>query len=488
MPELSVDGALLATAADLQELLVNGKATSVEIVQACLGQVKAHDAYLKAMLQTAPNASETASILDEERKRGHTRGPLHGIPILIKDNIETGPELGMDTTAGSFALMGSEAYGPAPVVTSLRDAGMVVIGALDFRQDGLRSGGNVNQRIPPMMYNQEMAFSGIVPGGSSTGSAVGVSAGYAPAAIGTDTTGSVIIPATRAALYGIRVTTGAISMDGVIPFSRMFDSIGVMSKNVVDMINILNAIKVPLELPQFNRDENLWSTLKIGVLAPENWTLDSSLAKPNGKVEDQLIRDTRTAYEKIANRAEYLKEVELIAPAAVEGQDGELGLWDIFRADFQSDMNTYLQQLKSSKVRTLEDIVQFNKKHASMELPEGYASQDLLESALIYRLDREQRHNLLTRIRTISTEGGIEKTLEEHSLDAILGPADSAFNLLVCGGGYPSATMPLSYLEFNNRPTGVFAIARRNDESTLLRVMRAWEQTFPARKSPARLM
>ncbi|KAI1378151.1 amidase signature domain-containing protein [Hypoxylon crocopeplum] len=494
---------LVATAEQMQSIMTSGTLCSYDIVRQCLDQVKQHDNYLKAMLAIAPGALNVARSLDRERQNGIIRGPLHGVPVLIKDNIETGSQLGMDTTAGSYALSGAESYGRASVVERLLQAGAVILGKAQlsefafYKGTGLPPGWSaVGGQCQSAYTTDDVALDdGIMgyssPGGSSTGSAVGVSAGYAPIALGTDTTGSVMIPAARAALYALRFTTGTIPLDGVIPFSRTFDTLGIMAKSVSDLTNVVDIVTQSTSARprghMFNAKERKpWANLRVGVLAPEVWKLPSYAAKPNPEAERQLIDDTRNAYKRIKGLAKAFREVELISYEAVEGQGG-LGIWDIFRADFQKDMDAYLQSLKSTKVRSVADIVKFNKEHADLELPAGYASQDLLEGALNYKLSQEDRQTVIASIRRNSTELGIDKTLEENDLDVILGPGDSGFNLLTCGGGYPAATMPLSYLHFNNRPTSVFAIARRHHEETLLEVMRSWEATFPSRKPPSRL-
>ncbi|PVH72323.1 amidase signature enzyme [Cadophora sp. DSE1049] len=472
---------LTATAADLQEMLSKRMLTSVDFVERSFAQMDKYDVYLKAIISRAPKAIKVAKKLDIERKHGHVRGPLHGIPILVKDNIVTDARWGMDTTAGSCALKGSRPPDSATLFT--RCSQFNAFRGSDLPPGWSAAGGQTQSAYTCGNVERPTLVSGTAynPGGSSTGSAVGVSAGYAATAIGTDTTGSVNIPSTRAALYGIRVTTGTSDMAGIIPFSARFDTLGVMAKSPLDVANLLEVIVDNAFLPPGGHRNSLsgtWKGLRIGVLSPNKWFIPASFSRPNPGARAQLDRETLAAYYKLHRLGANIQDVDLISWEQLVPSDN-YGLFDLFAADFRTDIQTYLANLTDSKVQTLADIVKFNEHHASLELPPGYENQDLSTVTLKNNMSADTYRMLLAKMREVGRELGIDKTLHDNSIDVIIGPADSAFSLLACAAGYPSATFPLSYLDFNGRPFGLFALTSKRMEATLLQVMSAWEKDFP---------
>ncbi|OBT62908.1 hypothetical protein VE03_07903 [Pseudogymnoascus sp. 23342-1-I1] len=475
--------------------------SSVELVQQFLLQIKQHDPYLKAVLAISPVALEEARRLDVERQEGKIRGPLHGIPIIIKDNIATDPRLGMDTTAGSFALVDSKPKQNAEVIEKLIKSGAIILAKTNlsefafYKGTGLPSGWSALGGQTQSAYTRGDVIRGdgflghSSPAGSSSGSAVGVSAGYAPISLGTDTTGSVVLPATRAALYALRLTQETAPMKGIIPISNSFDSLGPMAKCVQDLANVLDVIIDPSTsgVPAEGFNSSLpqsWSKLRVGVLDPEVWYLTARSCKPNQKAHAQMVRETKAAYDKIRTLALSFKEVKLLNPDEVTQEDGK-GLTELFEADFRNDINSYLFDLETSNIRSLASILEFNQKARERELPPDYPQQDLLVNAQNNNLTSEERDSIFEAVRRISRKQAIDETLETNKIDVIVGPADSSFSLLACASGYPSAVMPLSYLDFNGRPFGLFALTSAHGEHLLLQVLSAFEHTFPERKPPS---
>ena len=238
-----------ATAARLRQLLESHESTSVEIVSTYLDQISKHNTdglKLRALISVAPReiALSTAKRLDDERKNGKIRGPLHGIPIIVKDAITTGPELGMDTTAGSLVFAGTKTKKNAAVIEQLLENGLIVLGKANLTEfcglkDKARTpgwsarGGQTLSayRRPGGLEEKEQPTCG----GSSAGSGVGVSAGFAPLALGTDTAGSNVYPASVAGLYGMNPTKGGVAGEGVFGLSRVFDCVGGMARTVEDL-------------------------------------------------------------------------------------------------------------------------------------------------------------------------------------------------------------------------------------------------------------
>jgi amidase len=234
-----------ATAADLQAQLQNGDLTSEHLVQLYLRQMQQHEPRLNALISIAPShiILERARILDKERAKGTTRGPLHGIPIILKDVILTSRSLGMPTTAGSHALLQTSGLVNADVVDKLLAAGLIILAkanlsetwgpkGLPYMLPGWSAVGGQTQSVYVKngLDPDDVILGNSSPLGSSTGCAVAVSAGYAPLAVGEETSGSLVAPANRAGLYALKTTPSSIDMKGVFPISKTFDTLGPMAK------------------------------------------------------------------------------------------------------------------------------------------------------------------------------------------------------------------------------------------------------------------
>ncbi|KAL6824617.1 amidase signature domain-containing protein [Trichoderma sp. SZMC 28015] len=500
-PRQSID-LLTATAEDLQQLLTAGDLTSVELVDRCFAQIDRHDDYLRAVLQKNPQARTVAAALDLERKNGHLRGPLHGIPILIKDNIATHPNLGMNTTGGSLALLTSRPSKSAEVIERILEAGMIIIGKTQLSELAGFKGSNIMPGWSALGGQTQSAYTlGDVdltdrilghssPSGSSTGSAVGVSAGYSPLAIGTDTGGSLITPSTRAALYTLRPTMNLVPQDGLIPLSHLFDTAGPMAKSPADLANLLDVLATPKGSGKDKYHSQMtacdFRDFKIGFLSPEKWFFDSDLQHPVLEATAQIKKDTLATYAKIALTAKTFKEVELISIDAFE-VNGRHSFYDIQAARFKPTLEAYLGTLEYSQVRSLDELIRFNQKYAEKALPPGYDNQDQLQNAATMTMSDEEHDFLLEHVRKVGRDIGIDKTLKEYDVDLVIAPADSPVNLLVSAAGYPSATMPLSYLEYNGRPIGLVAFTTAGGEGMLLNFLRAYGNTFPKRRPPSLL-
>ncbi|KAL2064596.1 hypothetical protein VTL71DRAFT_3733 [Oculimacula yallundae] len=492
---------LTATARDIQKELTAKRITSVEVIDKYLDQISQHNSYLRAVIAICPSARQQAEILDRERQNGKIRGPLHGVPVLLKDNIATHPELGMDTTAGILALAGSRPRQNADVVDKLIQAGAVILGKTQLSELNGFKGSKIMPGWSAIGGQAQSAYtSGDVdlsdtglghtsPAGSSTGSAVAVSAGFSPVALGTDNGGSLITPSTRAALYALRPTSGLVPQSGVVPLSAIFDTVGPMAKSPADLADMLDVLVDPeLVKSQGSYSVALTRTfgdIRIGVLNPEEWFFGPALQRLVPSATNQIISDTYTAYAKLKKLAKSFKEVTLISPDALIVNQTD-SFYDIQTARFKTTLGAYLQSLESSKVRTLDQLIGFNKDHASREMPTGYGNQDQLVAAAEFDMSEHEHDSLLRHARRVSRDLGIDKTLRDYEVDVIIAPADSCFNLLVSAAGYPSATMPLSYLAYNGRPIGLAVFSTADQERLLLQVLSAWEAISPQRRPPTR--
>ncbi|KAK3186367.1 hypothetical protein K4F52_004905 [Lecanicillium sp. MT-2017a] len=349
------------------------------------------------------------------------------------------------------------------------------------------------------------------PGGSSSGSAIAVSAGLTPVSIGTETAASLISPASKAALYTIKPTIGLISQQGIVPISSLADSAGPMAKSVLDLANLMDILVDPAKTSIANGGfksvlTDSWADLKVGVLDPEKWGVSDSWTKPDAGATKQMSEEFEAAYARIQSQAKsFHKFVPLILPNALH-MDGELAHRRLFSkclgktagsgvlilgifshclpGHFKTDFEAYLKDLDFSHINSLEELVQYNRDHAETELPPRYPSQDRLENALADKSTPEELAAALLLARKVGRDEGIDKILKEYDIDVIIGPAESPMPTIACASGYPIASMPLGYLDFNGRPFGMAALASGHQEAVLIKVQSAWEATFPPRQPP----
>ncbi|KAI9768832.1 MAG: hypothetical protein M1840_004646 [Geoglossum simile] len=481
----------------LQKLLQTRTLNSVDLVEAYMAQIRRHDGYLRAMLSTAPMEGlvEAAKVLDQERVSGRLRGPLHGIPILLKDNIATHPGLGMKTSAGSFALLDSRPSKNARIVDMLIAAGVIILGKANLSELSNFKGSLIPSGWSAVGGQTQSAYvrGGLdpkdskdghsSPSGSSAGSAVAVSAGYAPVSIGTETDGSLVCPAGRAALYTMKPTIGLVPQAGIVPVSHSFESAGPMTKTPYDLALLLDVITEgrPDTLLGGSYTAGLtgsWSDISVATLDPEEWKFPPFVLKPVEEATAQINSDIRSAYAKIKNLAKSLVENVPLVPFEefdFQGNNSEL---TVTMADFTGDLNGYLSDLEESPVRTLESLIQFNTDHAEMELPPGHANQETLESAHRLNISASDYQANFKHLQQVGRDRGIDHILKTYGVDVIMGPADR----------YPIATLPLSYLDYNGRPFGLVVIASAHQEALLLKVQSAWEATFGPRLPPPALV
>ncbi|KAK4157240.1 amidase signature domain-containing protein [Chaetomidium leptoderma] len=462
---------LTIDAKGLQSLLAHGNFTSLDLVRQCLAQIQQHDGNLHAMIKTTPIQilEETTRSLDRERAAGKLRGPLHGIPILVKDIVNT-PTLGLPTTAGSFALLGSKARENAKIVDRLIAAGLIILGKTNlsefsnsrgtFMPSGWSAvGGQVQSAYIVGGVDPNDSKDGhSSPSGSSSGSAVGVSAGYAPLAIGTEMDGSLVCPAGRAALYTIKPTIGLVPQEGIVPISHHFDTAGPMAKSVHDLAALLDVLAArPRSVESFTANlTGSWSDISVAVLDPDKWKFPETWVKPVDGAEAQINREIRQAYDVIKSKAKrFVNNVDLISIDNFV-LDGEFSEGVVVTVDLKKNLNTYLENLEESEVRSLADVINYNLKHADIKLPPHHPRQDLSIDSQNNSIAPEVYERHLQHLRHVARDRGVERVLETYAVDVILGPTDSGLTSMAAAGAYPLCAMPLSYLDYNGRPFAVF--------------------------------
>ncbi|KAI9158329.1 putative amidase family protein [Paramyrothecium foliicola] len=490
---------LTADAKTLQHMLEAGTITSASLVAACLAQIRKHDDYLHAMIQTVPAdmLEATAKKLDDERHAGvcpASRCSLYAFSQTVSNNIATHPDTGLRTTAGSFSLWSSKPKENAKLVDLLIASGAIILGEANLREFSNSRGSMMPSGWSAIGGQTQSAYvrGGIDsddskdgqsnPSGSSSGSAVGVPAGYAPISIGTETDGSLLCPDGRAALYTIKPTVDLVPQHGIIPMSHNFDSAEPMTKTAYELAITLDVLasRAPSESYTSNLSGS-WSGISVAFLDYSQWRYPDTFIKPmDAERDSRSIRLGQTKVDK------FFDDVDLITVDAFD-LDGEDAYDIVTMSDMKRDLTTYLQGLEKSEMRIITDIIEYNKKHADKELPEHHPRQDTFIRCAKHNISRSDYDRMFNHVRNVARDKGVERVFRTHEVNVIIGPADGFISTMAATGGYPVAAMPLSYLDCNGRPFGLAALAGRHQEALLVQLMSAWEATFQARKPPPAL-
>ncbi|PVH86312.1 amidase signature enzyme [Cadophora sp. DSE1049] len=442
---------LTTTAADLRALLEDGSTTCVALVETYLAQIEKHNhagAKLHAMISLAPKDQLLAIArgLDEERSAGKARGPLHGIPIIVKDAFATDPALGMPPTIGSYALLDSRPKQNASAVEALIQNGLIILGKSNLT----------------------------APGGLSTGSAVGVAAGFSPVSLGTETSGSLTSPANRAALYALKLTPGSVSMEGVWEVARSYDTAGAMAKNVIDLVHVSDILRHTIGdcKPSLTENiQNTWRGLSVGFVNIEKWRLPLDTEDP--------LPEYFLAVDKICEHGGRVVHPVHITPPKeyIVDEDGGIVddlMDDVMKSQAREGCEKYLSSLAYTKVHNLKDIIELNDSNVATEFDE----------TLDMSMPADERERKLQICRQWAATEGVDKVILEHEVDVIVGPCDSFFAGVGVGAQYPLASIPFGYVESSGRPYGWHVIASAHEEGKIVSFMSAWESIWPVRRIP----
>jgi amidase len=485
-----------STIGSLQEDMESGKRSSRSITEQYLARIEALDQkgpMLRSVIEINPDALTVAEALDKERKQKGLRGPMHGIPILIKDNVDTADK--MSTTAGSLALVGSKPPRDAFLVQQLRRAGAVILGKTNLsewaniRSNRSTSGWSGRGGLTRNPYALDRNTSG-----SSSGSAVAVSAGLCAVAIGTETDGSIVSPSSVNGIVGIKPTVGLISRSGVIPIAHSQDTAGPMSRTVRDAAVLLGVLA--------GRDAEDTATSGAGRLIPDY----TRFLDPAG-LRGARIGVVRKCFgfhrnvDAIANQAlDVLRRqgAILVDPADIE----TIGKFDdaefvVLLYELKADLNAYLARLDpKTPVRSLQDIIQFNERNQTTEMP-YFGQETFLKAEAKGSLKTKEYLEALHQCRLLSRTQGIDILMEKHKLDALVAPTDCPAWMtdLVSGdhylggsstaaavAGYPSITVPAGFAF--GLPVGISFFGRAWSEPVLIRLAFAFEQATKHRKQP----
>jgi amidase len=485
------------TISDMQTGMRSGVYTAVSIAEsyrARIENIDKHGPTLNSLIELNPDALAIAEEMDKERRGGKERGPLHGIPVLIKDNIDTADK--MTTTAGSLALSGSIAAQDSFLARKLREAGAVILGKTNlsewanFRSTRSTSGWSARggQTKNPYVLDRN-------PCGSSSGSGVAVSANLCAAAIGTETDGSIVCPASANGVIGIKPTVGLISRAGIIPISHRQDTAGPMTRTVADAAIMLGALTGIDE-----RDEATGASLGK---AHQDYTafLDADgmrgarigVARGLFGFHDQVDKLMEDAIKVMT----YLGAT-VIDPADIETNDKyEDSDFEALLYEFKADISKYLGALgKNSAVHSLRELIEFNDANKEKEMP--FFGQELFHMAEKKDdLASEEYLKVLEKVQRLSRDEGIDATLSKHNLDAIIAPTNGPGWLTdwvtgdhYLGGssspaaraGYPNIAVPAGFV--NGLPIGISFFSRAFAEPLLIKLAYAFEQATKHRRPP----
>jgi amidase len=449
-----------ASILELQAGLDAGQFTSVDLVKAYfarIDEVNLKGPALRAILEMNPSALAQAAALDEERKSTGARSALHGIPVLLKDNIATIASEGLNTTAGSFSLLGSVVPEDAGVVKRLRAAGAIILGKANlsefahFRGNNLPSGwsGRGGQ-------NTNAYFPNADPCGSSSGSGVSSSIGLTAVALGTETDGSITCPTSNNNLAGIKPTVGLTSRAGVIPISEHQDTVGPMTRSVTDAAIVLSIIAgkdpndnftlaQPAVVPDFTKalDKNALKGKRIGV--PRRAFLNDSISGNDPFVNvvfEQALATIRSLGATVVDPADLPSADEIVI------SNNETIVLDI---DFKIQLNAYYEALlkNPSGVRSLADLIAFNNANPNLEEPTNFTDQSILiESEATSGRDSTFFQSLAFD-HELGATNGIDAALKTHNLDALVLPAPGFTTVPAAIAGYPIVTVPLGFYPDN---------------------------------------
>ncbi len=486
--------------------MTSGEWTARSITEAYLTrieQLNLQGPSLRAVIETNPDALVIADELDRERRAQGARGPLHGVPIVLKDNIDTGDR--MTTTAGSLALSGWVPPQDSAVAARLRAAGAVLLAKANlsewanFRSTRSSSGwsGRGGQCRNPYVLDRN-------PCGSSSGSGVAVSANLAAVAIGTETDGSIVCPSSASGIVGIKPTVGLVSRAGVIPISHTQDTAGPMARTVRDAAMVLGAMagvdpRDPATAESEMRgltdytpflEANGLGGVRVGVAR-------RFLGFHDGvdQIVEQAIAALRAAGAVIVDPVDLRPSGRPAAGDVVTSMGA--AETEVLLYEFKADLNAYLAERgPDAEVRSLADLIAFNERNASDEMP--YFGQERLLAAEEKGPLSEPRYlAALAAARRLSRADGIDRTMDDHELDAIIGPTGGPAWVtdLVNGdhfggsssgypavAGYPNITVPAG--EVHGLPVGLSFFGRAWSEPTLIRIAFSFEQTTRARRVP----
>jgi amidase len=472
---------LEATIPQLQALMNNGRLTSRELTGAYLNRMAALNPLLGAVIETNPNAIAIAVQRDRERRNGHLRGPLHGIPVLVKDNIATADN--MQTTAGSLALVNSQVPADAPIVSRLRAAGAVILGKTNLSEwANFRGFAPFNGWSGRGGFTRNPYLLDFDPCGSSSGSAVAPAANLCAASVGTETDGSIVCPSGNNLVVGLKPSMGLLSQDGIIPIGHSQDTAGPMTRTVTDAAIMLSVMQTPFgaaagqPLPQ---DYTVF--LQRGALKGARIGVDERYFTPDYGGEPDLIAVAQQGMAAMTALGATLVPTDSGDP--FEYFDAEFA---VLLNEFKAQIAGYLETLGHTQLRTLSDLISFNQRHCTTEMK--YFGQELFEMSEEMSGDLTDPDYLDARAFSQASAGanGIDAAIARDKLDAIIAPTYSFASSPAAVAGYPNISVPVG-LTPEGKPAGIWMYSGFLKEPKLLALAYDLEQAIHPRRQPEML-
>ncbi len=486
--EITIDG--------LSASMASGERSARSVTEAYLARIAALDRQgpaLRSVIELSPDALAQADALDRERAASGPRSPLHGIPILLKDNIGTAD--GTTTTAGSLALEGSRPAEDAPVARRLRDAGAVLLGKANlsewanFRSTRSSSGWSARggQCRNPFVLNRN-------PCGSSSGSGAAVSADLVAVAIGTETDGSIVCPSHANGIVGLKPTVGLVSRAGIIPIAESQDTAGPMARTVRDAARVLSIIagtdpRDPATAEADARGLNDYTPFldADGLEAARIGVMRSAFGFH--PLVDQLMEEAIVAMR--TRGAVMIDPIDLVPTGAMRRAENA-----VLNFEFKAGLRAYLDTLPAPPIRTLADLIAFNTANARSEMP-YFGQERLLAAEASGPLTDPEYLDARAVARRLSRTAGIDRVMDMHRLDAIVAPTGGpawvtdlvngdqfggSSSTFAAVAGYPNLTVPAGFV--HGLPVGCSFFGRAWSEPTLIRIAYAFEQATRHRRAP----
>jgi amidase len=488
-----------AGVAELSQRMASGELSSRQLAELYLNRIDSIDRggpRINCVLETNPEALDIADRLDAERRAGKVRGPMHGIPVLIKDNIGTADR--MQTTAGSLALLDARPAADASIVARMREAGCVILGKTNlsewanFRSTRSISGWSGRGGLCRNPYALDRNTSG-----SSSGSGGAGAAALATVTVGTETDGSIVSPANSCGLVGLKPTIGLVSRAGIIPIAHTQDTAGPMTRSVADAAALLTVLA--------GSDPRDTATARADVQRSRDYTAFLKNERLTG-VRIGVVRERLMGYNTHADRVaedalKALKElgaviIDSVKPPAGLASDLGNAEYEVLLYEYKADLEAYFASIPGAQVKTLADLIAFNDRNREREMP--YFGQEIVTMAAAKGpLTTPAYKTALAKCRRIARTEGIDAMMTAHRLDALFAPTGTpawvtdlvngdsvggGSSTLAAVAGYPHITVPAGFAM--NLPVGVSFFGRAWSEPVLLRIAYAFEQSTKARRAP----
>ncbi|MBA3832448.1 MAG: amidase [Chthoniobacterales bacterium] len=474
----SDDPIIEATIPELQALMASGELTSRALTEEYLKRIAQLNPLLHAVIETNPDALSIAQRLDREREAGQIRGPLHGIPVLVKDNIATDDK--METTAGSLALVGSQVPADSVIVQQMRAAGAVILGKANLSEwANFRGFAPFNGWSARGGFTRDPYRLSFDPCGSSSGSAVASAANLCSVAVGTETDGSIVCPAGNNLVVGLKPTVGLVSQDGIIPISHSQDTAGPICRTVTDAAILLGVLQSPFgRVAREKLPTDYTQFLVRGALRGARIGIDRRYFTKRYGGED----DINSAIEPA------IRTMETLGATLVPSDSGDSYAYSdaeftVLLYEFKVLIAAYLAGLSNTSIRTLADLIDFDRAHCPQELK--YFGQEIFQRSEDTSGDLTDPVYVKARALCLrlTRHRGIDAALRHDNLDALIAPSYSYASSPAAVAGYPNISVPVGFTT-RGKPVGIWMYSTFLHEPQLLGLAYDLEQEIQARTVP----